>query len=373
MHPPPPQTALLALALVLAPPPGSTLQEEQQPLPGPEASLSAFIRPLYLDEEPPPLRSLRTIQLVHTEVEAVSRDVTRTPEETRALAADLVRQLRDGADFEDLARRYSATDNAPMGSVLGSFARGILREPMDRFLWSAEVGQISDPIEAPNGIHVLQRIETYAATRHIMVSGSDDAARERIEAIRMELEQGADFADLAREHSDDPISADKGGLYTIYERGSADRLLKRAAFDAAVGEVVGPIESPIGLHLLQRVPLEGHDPALRELTMVRVRAILISHNNTALGEISARRSPAEAQALAADLYGRIQDGEDMAELARRFNDDLGGRERAGDIGWVHRGNPRRSPFLERCFTVEPGGLVDPILTRLGWVVLRRER
>ena len=233
-------------------------------------------------------------------------------------------------------------------------------------------GEVSAPVDLPNGIHVLQRIETYAATRHLFVRGTDEAAQERIDALRKALDGGAEFGALAREHSDDP-SAERDGLYTIYERGSNDRLLKRAAFRAAVGEVVGPIESPMGLHLIQRVPLDGHDPGLRETTTIRVRAILISHNNTQLGSISAQRSPAEAQALARDLHGRIQAGEDMAELARTHNDDLGGRERAGDIGWVHRTNPRRAPFLERCFTVQPGELVDPLLTQVGWVVLRRER
>jgi hypothetical protein len=62
----------------------------------------------------------------------------------------------------------------------------------------------------------------------------------------------------------------------------------------------------------------------------------------------------------------------MAAMAREHDDDFGGRERAGDLGWVHRENPRVAVFLSRAFRAEPGELLDPILTNMGWVLLRRE-
>ena len=107
--------------------------------------------------------------------------------------------------------------------------------------------------------------------------------------------------------------------------------------------------------------------------MVRLRAIVIAHDNTPLGGPAAQRTLADAEKLARELHARIKGGEDMVAIARATNDDLRGKERAGDLGWVHRGNPRSAPFLDRAFTAQPGELLDPVLTNAGWVLLRRER
>jgi len=362
--------AALALLPLQDPAPGAA---PHAPPAAPPPRASALVVPLYLDESPPPVRSLRLIHLVYAGAQGAERSVTRTQAEAQELAQHLVVLLRAGESFDDLAREYSAAKNASTGGVLGSFPPGLLSPPMDAFLFSAEVGDVSEPIAMPNGIHVVQRIESFAATRHILVRGKAAADKEKAEALKARALAGEDFGELARTSSDDGISAPRGGLFTLFERGASDRLLKEAAFGLKVGEIAGPIESSVGYHLIQRVPLEGHPLDLRELTMVRLRAILIAHDNTPLGGPANKRTMPEAEKLAHELHDRIRGGEDMAALAREYDDDPGGQERAGDLGWVHRGNPRAAPILEQTFNGEPGQLYDPILTSAGWVILRRER
>lgn len=365
---------LLALSAVLACQAAGAPAPAQAPAEAPPApKMSAFVSPLYLGETPPPVRSLSVIHLVHAEVPNAERAVTRSHAETLELATHIVTLLRSGEDFQALAREYSADKNAATGGCLGSFPPGLLTPQLDSFLFAAEVGQVSEPIEAPNGIHIAQRVETYAATRHILVRGTTEAERKKAEALKARIEAGEDFGELARASSDDPFSKERGGLFTIFERGPEDRLLKAAAFDLSVGEVSDPIETSVGYHLIQRVPLEGHPPELRESSMVRLRAILVSHDNTPLGAISNKRTMPEAEKLARELHARIQAGGDMAAIARETNDDLGGKERSGDLGWVHRNNPRSAPFLAGAFAADPGELLDPLLTNVGWVILRRER
>ncbi|MCZ6596887.1 MAG: hypothetical protein O7B99_04540, partial [Planctomycetota bacterium] len=60
-------------------------------------------------------------------------------------------------------------------------------------------------------------------------------------------------------------------------------------------------------------------------------------------------------------------------LAREYNDDVTGKEREGDIGWLHRRNPGTAQFLAGCFLVEPGELLDLTQVKYGWLVIRRER
>lgn len=83
--------------------------------------------------------------------------------------------------------------------------------------------------------------------RHIQ-SDSVDAAS----GIRAELEQGADFAELAVLRSTDAASADKGGDLGCFERShSVSRSeFEKAAFAAEEGQLVGPIASDIGHHVL---------------------------------------------------------------------------------------------------------------------------
>ena len=82
--------------------------------------------------------------------------------------------------------------------------------------------------------------------RHIQ-TGSNDAAND----VRAELELGADFAELAIEHSTDAASAGNGGDLGCFERGhSASRSeFEKAAFAAEEDQLVGPVESHLGHHV----------------------------------------------------------------------------------------------------------------------------
>jgi len=368
---------LLGAGLVSAQDPGQEAGRDsgsagpQQPE-APQVPISAFAAPLYLGELPPEVRSLRLIQLIHADVPKAARNVTRTHEETLALGDHIRAMLDLGKGFDELSREYSAAENAERGGVMGSFPEGLLAPQMDAFLFSADVGAVSKPIDLPTGVYVLQRIETYAATRHIFVKGNGEEHRARVQALRERIDAGEDFGAVALEASEDPYSQARGGLFTLFERGANDRLLKAAAFSARVGETVGPIRSPNGWHLIQRVPVEGHPSDLAEHSLIRVRAILISHDNTPVGVVSAPRPMNDAKNLAAEIHDRIRSGEDMAALAREFNDDPGGKERAGDIGWVHRNNPRNASFLTQLFKLGAGEMVGPVLTNAGYVIARRE-
>ncbi|MFO8156380.1 MAG: SurA N-terminal domain-containing protein [Thiohalospira sp.] len=79
-----------------------------------------------------------------------------------------------------------------------------------------------------------------------------DEAREEAEAVLDELESGADFAELAAEHSDDPGSAEEGGSLGWFEREEMDEALADAAFDMEeTGQIEGPVRSEFGYHIVR--------------------------------------------------------------------------------------------------------------------------
>jgi parvulin-like peptidyl-prolyl isomerase len=365
---------LLAAAL-LAPLAGPALQDEPAAAHEPDpAELSYLVLPLYLGEEPPPTRALRHVHVVHVDAE-IGYEVAaaaRKPEEARARAEQARERLEDGEPFGAVAEALSDAKDRLRGGVLGTFPRGMLAPEFDTFLFEADLGDVSEVIETDTGFHVLQRIEQRAAALQILVAGKDDAAWRRALELLARARSGEDFAELAREHSEDVVTAPRGGQLAIFERTASATLLKRAAFDLAVGEVADPLESPFGLHIVKRVPLEEVDPEYADLTWVRGRAILVSFEGAEGAAPGIERSNAEALDLAIELAARIEAGEDMAALAREHDDDIGGRERSGDLGWIHRRTPRMAAVLARLFLIEPGEALEPVFTRAGWLIVRRE-
>ena len=93
---------------------------------------------------------------------------------------------------------------------------------------------------------------------HILLSlddGADEAAvavaRERLEELKRQIDGGASFAELAREHSDDPGSARQGGSLGPISRGVMDAAFEDAVFKLALDEVSDPVRSAFGLHLIK--------------------------------------------------------------------------------------------------------------------------
>jgi peptidyl-prolyl cis-trans isomerase SurA len=105
---------------------------------------------------------------------------------------------------------------------------------------------------------------TYHA-RHILVQNANDsdaaweAARIRAEMLRAQLQDGADFAGLARQHSQDGTARDGGDL-GVLKRGELAQEIESAILALAPGEVSRPVRTALGYHLFrleEREALEG--------------------------------------------------------------------------------------------------------------------
>lgn len=84
-----------------------------------------------------------------------------------------------------------------------------------------------------------------AAARHILVS--DEATCKQLKA---EIEGGADFADVAKQHSTCP-SGQQGGDLGTFGRGQMVPEFDEAVFNGDVGAVQGPVKTQFGFHLLE--------------------------------------------------------------------------------------------------------------------------
>lgn len=336
-----------------------------------QASLLAH--PLYLSPEQPELRSAEHILLFHDGVPNLVYPAGRNLAQSEELMGSLRRRVAAGEDFRQLAAQFSDARTARFGGPLGSYPPGMLKPDFDEFLFSAGLGDLSPVLVNDQGVHLLRRTATHAALMQIQIDGSDLAAQALASSLMKQLEAGADFGELATEHSADPISRSHAGKFRVFERGPSDALIKRAAFEAPIGKLIGPFETPLGLHILKRVEPVGFPDELWDHNFIRVRGILVTHLKARGVSASINRTQSEAKALAQEVIVRVQAGEDFAEIAGRFNDDPGGKQRAGDLGWIYRPNPDLPLFFSSLFLAEPGTLSPAHLTPFGVVVLWRER
>ena len=79
---------------------------------------------------------------------------------------------------------------------------------------------------------------------------SDDVALSA-ESLMDSIKQGIDFARLAENNSEDPGSAKNGGDLGYFERGAMTKPFEEAAFAANIGDIVGPVKSQFGIHIIK--------------------------------------------------------------------------------------------------------------------------
>lgn len=84
--------------------------------------------------------------------------------------------------------------------------------------------------------------------RHILFNKDQ---KQKAEEAKAELQNGGDFADLAKENSQDPGSAEKGGDLGCLGKGETVPPFEEAAFAAEQGEIVGPVETEFGYHIIE--------------------------------------------------------------------------------------------------------------------------
>jgi parvulin-like peptidyl-prolyl isomerase len=148
-------------------------------------------------------------------------------DEPQALAARGVHALRFGCSLCPEDGHEFALDLSRLPAVVGAD-----HEP---------AGTAVGP-EQVRSRHILLRVDE---------ERSSEQAREQLAALRARLAAGEDFAFLAAEVSEDPGSAAQGGDLGFFGRGQMVPEFEEAAFAAQVGELVGPVETSFGLHLIE--------------------------------------------------------------------------------------------------------------------------
>jgi peptidyl-prolyl cis-trans isomerase SurA len=158
-------------------------------------------------------------QVVLSQIFIASKASDSTKMRARAVAQSLLDSLHSGADFQNLAKRYSQDASAQFGGDLGWAKRGSFVKEFEESVFGLQVGQISDIVETQFGYHIIQLVERKGEavhTRHILIkvertTADDDSVKIKLLGMRAKIIAGEKFADYARQFSEDEDSKGFGG------------------------------------------------------------------------------------------------------------------------------------------------------------------
>ncbi len=223
--------------------------------------------------------------------------VVRVPEQASpdqlmrigARAQAALDQLRRGENFAKVAAAYSDAPDGLSGGAMGT-------RPLDRLpaLYAEAIkklkpGEVSDILRSPAGFHIVKLIDkqgdagpkplaalkqTHA--RHILIKVnelvSEAEAKRKLVALKERIDNGADFAELARLNSNDLSAAKGGDLGWLYQGDTVPDFEK--AMDALkINQTSEPVQSPFGFHLIQVLERRTED-ATAERQRLAARLVL---------------------------------------------------------------------------------------------------
>lgn len=224
----------------------------------------------------------------------------------RQQAESIVRSLRDGADFADMALTKSDGRQALEGGDLGWRPADQLPTIFADLVINMERGEISDPIRTASGFHIIKlkdykggdrKIVTQSHVRHILINTneitSNADARTRLEQLRLRILGGDDFAALARSHSDDKSSAIKGGDLGWITPGALLPRFEEEIAKLSPGELSQPFRTEFGWHLAQLLERRQHD-STTEVQKAEARKAISDRKAAEESELYLRRLRDEA-------------------------------------------------------------------------------
>jgi peptidyl-prolyl cis-trans isomerase D len=183
---------------------------------------------------------------------------------------DAASKARAGQDFLQLVSTYS--DRPDSGAF---FRHGELTPALEKVVFAARPGDIVGPVLDANGWRLVKVLDQrtssgeFVHARHILfpLEGDTNAVKIQAQSVAAEAKSGKNFDGLARQYSKDAGSATQGGDLGWGGKGTWVAPFEQAAFKARAGEVVGPVRTRFGLHIIKVEARDNRELKLATITM----------------------------------------------------------------------------------------------------------
>ena len=227
---------------------------------------------------------------------------------------------------------------------------------------------IKNSLQEGELMKAYNRMKEVVKASHILLQFPPNASQaDTISVLRMalklkeEAENGADFNELAFQHSDDPSAKDNKGNLGYFTALQMVSSFEDAAYSMQVGQISDPILTNFGYHIIR---LEDRQPNPGE---VKVSHILVRYQGT--DPVSEERILRKVS----EIYTELQKPESSwEEICKLYSEDSGTKNTGGSLPWISLGSV--IPEFERAaFSLqEEGEISPPIKTPFGYHIIRLE-
>lgn len=200
--------------------------------------------------------------------------------------------------------------------------------------------------------HILIPTSSRAGTKEIANKES------LIYEIREIINEGGDFAQLAKENSKGQQAASGGNLGWM-KGNQLPEIFIKVTSQLQPGELSQPFQTTSGFHLLKLNEIKGNDPILEE--QIQVRHILIKTNEVL--------DDSAAEEKLKTIRQQIVDEGNFGAVAAAVSEDIGSAQDGGDMGWAPQGFfvPE---FEEIAYALEENEISQPFRSRYGWHIIQ---
>jgi len=227
-------------------------------------------------------------QLVSIEIAkayAKEHDITVSDEEVDQEIAKIKEQVGDQArsSGQDLSNQEAYEQALKQNNITEEELRDDIRENLPVQKVQEKVAGNAEPSEKEIQKFYEKNKEAQFTTpeqrcvKHILFNKDQ---KQKAEDVKKQLEDGGDFAKLAKEYSQDPGSAAQGGDLGCLGKGETVPSFEKAAFGAKQGEIVGPVKTQFGYHILKVTDVKPKQTRSLQEVESQIRSQLATEKQT---------------------------------------------------------------------------------------------
>ncbi len=168
----------------------------------------------YYDGHPKEFETAEQIQASHILIapDPNNPDPDDAKAVARTKAEELLKQVRDGGDFAELARANSSCPSAAGGGDLGLFGRGQMVPPFEEAAFALEPGEVSDVVETRFGYHIIKVTDHQDAQKVALAEAKESiierlVAQKKQQVVREYLQELRDKAKIVYAEGFEPVNA----------------------------------------------------------------------------------------------------------------------------------------------------------------------
>ena len=315
------------------------------------------------------IQQFSTPEQVHAE-HVLLKTADKDDAAVKKQAESILAQAKGGANFEDLAKKYSEDDsNKAKGGDLDYFGRGQMVKEFEDAAFAAKPGDIVGPVKTQYGYHIIKVLDhRQAQTKplaevrsqiedQLKFEQAQDQAQKEANTIASQLKSPSDFDTVAREHG---LTVRESGFFQQDEPiagiGLAPNVTQQA-FAMKIGDVSDPIRTPQGYAFV--TVLAKQDSYLPKLDEVKAKVRDAVLKQKAIDAARQKAAALDAAMKSGDFDKAAKD----AGLDVKTTDFITRGAPISDLG--------QSPAVEAAaFSLPKGGVSDPIVTDNGTAIIK---